>query len=239
MSMCGKQKESNSLLIFSGVSFALSVLLTWLVIMGDTQLLDATIRLKVDQWSDTELAAYANYLTPSVIESMVALGSTTILVLFSASVLAALIWRKKIKFALLYGILLGGGALVTVLLKMSIQRARPGAVYYFNLFGLTGDVVSYSYPSGHVVKNTLFFAFLICLIHAVIKNRLLKISLITLCVIVPLVIGIGQVISDRHYLSDVVGGYLVSCVWLGASLLLLRLTEPTALSQNYNMKSKK
>ncbi len=193
--------------------------------MGETQLMDNIVRMKIDQWQATRLAALADYLTPSAIESMVALGSSTILVLFSGFVLTVLIWRKKSMFALLYVIMLGGGALVTVLLKMSIQRARPDAIIYFNLFGITGDVISYSYPSGHVVKNTLFFTFLICLIYSTTRRKAIKVRLIALLSLVPVVIGLGQIISGRHYVSDVIGGYLVSFVWLGTSLLLLRLAE--------------
>lgn len=196
-----------------------------LVVLNETIYFDTAVRQQIDQWPDSMVKVYTNYLTPSALESMVSLGSTTVLVLFSLIVLIALFWNGRYNLALLYGIMLGGGALVTVLMKMSIQRSRPSGIHYFNLFGLTGDVISYSFPSGHVVKNTLFFAFLISLIITTVNNRIIKFGTIALCTIIPVFIGLGQIITDRHYVSDVIGGYLVAFAWLGISLLLMRRVE--------------
>ncbi|QNO13280.1 phosphatase PAP2 family protein [Alkalicella caledoniensis] len=83
-----------------------------------------------------------------------------------------------------------------------------------NIWGLFSDQVSYSFPSGHALKAMLLFGVLIYTIYHEMKSRKLKGFLITFLVIAITLVGVGQVIRDRHFASDIIGGYFAAVAWL-------------------------
>ena len=113
--------------------------------------------------------------------------------------------KKKIAY------LLAGNLMFIVLLnqiiKFMIRRDRPIG---FRLIEETG----YSFPSGHAMVSMAFYGLLIYIIKHLIKNKKLRIFLITLNVAIILLIGISRVYLGVHYLSDVVTGYSISLIYL-------------------------
>lgn len=113
--------------------------------------------------------------------------------------------KKKIAY------LLAGNLIFIVLLnqiiKFMIRRDRPIG---FRLIEETG----YSFPSGHAMVSMAFYGMLIYIIKHLIKNKPLKIFLITLNVFIILLIGISRVYLGVHYLSDVITGYSISLIYL-------------------------
>ena len=93
-------------------------------------------------------------------------------------------------------------------LKFIIKRPRPEE--FFRLIKEDG----YSFPSGHSMVSMAFYGLLIYFAYGKIKDKKLKwITCIILSLLI-LSIGISRIYLGVHYASDVIGGFLLSIVYL-------------------------
>ena len=92
-------------------------------------------------------------------------------------------------------------------LKQIIQRPRPVGHRIINENG-------YSLPSGHSMVSMAFYGLLIYFIYKNIKNKYIKIVLITLLSILIISIGVSRIYLGVHYTSDVIAGFLVALSYL-------------------------
>ena len=112
---------------------------------------------------------------------------------------------KKIGLSIILNLAIVGS--LNQILKRIVQRPRPTE---FRLIDESG----YSFPSGHSMASAAFYGFLIYLIHKKIKNRKLKIILITLLSILIILIGISRIYLGVHYTTDVLAGFFISISYL-------------------------
>ena len=123
---------------------------------------------------------------------------------------------------------------VTVILTLAIKKRRYGIYIIYNLiFSSLGNYLlkyiferqrpdvnrlipesGYSFPSGHSTVSMAFYGFLIYLIHVNVKNKKIKIPLITLLSCTIVMIGVSRIYLGVHYTSDVCGGFLLSICYL-------------------------
>lgn len=92
-------------------------------------------------------------------------------------------------------------------LKFILRRPRPTE---FRIINETG----YSFPSGHSMISMAFYGFLIYLIYKNIKNKYLKTTIIIILSLLIIAIGISRIYLGVHYVSDVIGGFLISISYL-------------------------
>ncbi|MBJ7595006.1 MAG: phosphatase PAP2 family protein [Candidatus Dormibacteraeota bacterium] len=106
------------------------------------------------------------------------------------------------------------------LVNVIIRRPRPTGVSH-----TTHDLLGYSFPSGHVG----FFVW-VGVLALVLLARGLPRALYIVCGVLVAVVIVGAAISrmyvGAHWLSDVVGGFLVGVCWTSLSLSFGRLTGP-------------
>ncbi|MBU9675059.1 phosphatase PAP2 family protein [Planococcus sp. CP5-4] len=143
------------------------------------------------------------------------LGSVWFLVLMSLGVLWILGVKMRDKWGVLfYLVAVGGGSLLTLLLKHFFSRERPS-------INETIDAVGYSFPSGHSMGSLIFYGFLIYLVIRTKQNpRLQWVSVFGLSVLIML-IGISRIYLGAHFPSDVIAGYIAGTIWLVLSLVAL------------------
>ena len=79
-----------------------------------------------------------------------------------------------------------------------------------------------SFPSGHTVHYTAFFGFLGFLALTRLKPRALSWPLASVFVALVLLIGPARIFLGAHWLSDVVGGYLLGGAALASGVHLYR-----------------
>ena len=96
---------------------------------------------------------------------------------------------------------------LNIALKNIIQRPRPIG---FRLIEESG----YSFPSGHSMVSMAFYGLIIYFIYNSIKNKKLKIILISLLAVLILLIGISRIYLGVHYTSDVLAGFIISVAYL-------------------------
>lgn len=136
------------------------------------------------------------------------LSDTSIIV--SIAVFFTLVFHyviKNKKLAMVISLNLICIALCNQILKVIFQRERPIG---YRLIEMTG----YSFPSGHAMVSMAFYGLLIYIIKRLVKNKKLKILLITLNAIIIILVGISRVYLGVHYLSDIITGYSISIIYL-------------------------
>ena len=104
------------------------------------------------------------------------------------------------------------------LLKIWFNRSRP-------LMPLLEPARGLSFPSGHAMSSLTFFGLIIYYVYRNVKNRNLKIALISVLTSVIFMIGLSRVYLRVHYASDVLAGFSAGIVWLFASIWILRKIE--------------
>lgn len=113
--------------------------------------------------------------------------------------------NKKMSFSILLNLVIV--TFLNIFLKNIIQRPRPDD---FRLINETG----YSFPSGHSMISMAYYGYLIYLIFKFVKNKKLKVFLITFLCILILTIGLSRIYLGVHYTSDVIAGFVLSVSYL-------------------------
>ncbi|WP_298869913.1 phosphatase PAP2 family protein [uncultured Psychrobacter sp.] len=116
-------------------------------------------------------------------------------------------WVKQQRY-IIVGLLIAtlGSTAFTSLLKYLFQRERPANSLLV--------VQTYSFPSGHATTAMALYGFIAYLLIRFNQNFAQKIRIFTIAILFILLIGLSRVVLNQHYLSDVLGGYLVGAFWL-------------------------
>lgn len=163
----------------------------------------------------TLLLANQSGAMDSIMIFITELGSVWFLGTLSIIVILALWFKAKDKWSVLFFITaVGGGGLLTVLLKQLFSRERPS-------INEAIDAVGFSFPSGHSVGALIFYGFIMFLIIRGPQKEWIKWAVsISLGVLIVL-IGISRVYLGAHYPSDVAAGYIAGTIWLLLCLMAL------------------
>lgn len=92
-------------------------------------------------------------------------------------------------------------------LKTIFNRPRP-------LENRLIEASGYSFPSGHSMISMAFYGLFIFLACNNIKNKKIKYTICIGLAILITLIGISRIYLGVHYASDVIGGFLLSIVYL-------------------------
>ena len=116
-------------------------------------------------------------------------------------------WVKQQRY-IIVGLLIAtlGSTAFTSLLKYLFQRERPANSLLV--------VQTYSFPSGHATTAMALYGFIAYLLIRFHQDFAQKIRIFTIAILFILLIGLSRVVLNQHYLSDVLGGYLVGAFWL-------------------------
>jgi membrane-associated phospholipid phosphatase len=121
--------------------------------------------------------------------------------------LALVVWllrRGARAVALWVAVTFVAGGVLGAVLKLLFGRHRP------DLLDPVARAPGYSFPSGHAMTSALAAAvFLSVLLKFVRNNALLRVTLWSVAVLVPLVTGLSRVALGVHWTSDVVAGWLL------------------------------
>lgn len=114
-------------------------------------------------------------------------------------------WNKK-RYTVLLWVSLVGSQLLVMLNKLVLHRARPELALYLE--------DSFSFPSGHATGSMAFYGFLIYVAWKTTKNWNKKVNSFFLGLIIIFAIGFSRLYLGVHYLSDVLGGYILGLLWI-------------------------
>ncbi|AOV17010.1 hypothetical protein BJI67_08010 [Acidihalobacter aeolianus] len=150
--------------------------------------------------------------TPASITAAVWVSGLGVWPVVLAILLAAGLWlwrsqRRTYLLPLLMSV--GGSTAFTFAGKLALHRPRPldAAVH----------VASYAFPSGHATVAVSLFGFLAYIGLRELRRWPARVNLFFAWMVLALLIGASRVVLDVHYLSDILGGYLVGGMWLLAA----------------------
>jgi undecaprenyl-diphosphatase len=134
------------------------------------------------------------------------LGSMGFLGFVTAATIGYLLLIRQRALALLMGVAVIGGMLVSTLLKLGFNRARPDLPHLV-------EVYTASFPSGHATLSAITFLTLAALLARVHEQRRVQVYFMALAILLTVAVGVSRVYLGVHYASDVLAGWCVGSGW--------------------------
>ena len=173
---------------------------------GETGDFDRTLLLALRNPADP-----ADPLGPVWLEQtakdLTALGGFPVTGLITTLVLVYLLMIGRKGAAALVVVSIGGGMLLSSVLKLLFARARPDLVPH------AVDVFTASFPSGHATMTAAVYFTLGALLMRVVPERRLKIFVMVAAVVIVLIVGVSRVYLGVHWPTDVLAGWCIGFAW--------------------------
>ena len=118
--------------------------------------------------------------------------------------------RKHFRLALFLVVTTLGGGLLDTAVKVAVDRPRP------SLVAPIATAYGKSFPSGHAMSSVVVYGSLLLVFFPVL-SRPWRRRCVAGVVVLVLVIGFSRLALGVHYISDVLGGYVLGLAWLAAS----------------------
>ena len=195
---------------FGGVIVGLAIaagsllLFGWLaeeVFEGETRSFDETVRNFIHGFSTPVLTGLMRFFS--------FLGSPLFLVILGLVLLAALLYLRLKRYAVLFLIVMGGELVLDLALKPYFGRVRPEPFFGYTL------PASYGFPSGHAFGSLCFYGILAWIAAERLATMRAKFAVAACAIVLILCIGVSRIYLGVHYPSDVLAGYSVGLFWIG------------------------
>jgi undecaprenyl-diphosphatase len=158
------------------------------------------------------------------VRDVTALGSMIVLVMVTAVTIFYLLLVRRWRSALLVLVTVGGGQILSSVLKLGIDRPRPDLVSHL------AQVQTLSFPSGHAMMAAVTYLTLGTMLAGIVPGRATKIYVLGVAVLVTLMVGVSRLYLGVHWPSDVLAGWCAGFAWAMLCWLvarrLLRRGEP-------------
>jgi undecaprenyl-diphosphatase len=136
-----------------------------------------------------------------------ALGGAGVLTFLILAVLGFLLLQGKPRVAGVMIVAIGGGMLLSPVLKLGFARPRPDLVPH------EVSVYSASFPSGHALHAAVVYLTLGALLARVQPHRRLKGYILTVSVVLMVLVGSTRVYLGVHWPTDVLAGWAAGAAW--------------------------
>ena len=144
------------------------------------------------------------------------LGSTIVLVMVTAVTIFYLLLIGRWRTALLVLVTVGGGQILSSLLKLGIDRPRPDLVSHL------AEVQTLSFPSGHAMMSAVTYLTLGSMLAGIVPGRATKIYVLGVAVLITLMVGVSRIYLGVHWPSDVLAGWCAGFAWAMLCWLVAR-----------------
>jgi undecaprenyl-diphosphatase len=184
-----------------GATLALGtfVRITRELIEGDVSAMDSAILLAVAR-------RRTPWLTITAVD-VTALGSITLVVLFSVFTLVVLlVLRDRMGALQLFTASVGAG-ISTLVAKNLIERTRPAEAQQLIV------VSGFSYPSGHSVSTSALYLTIAIIAGRYVQHTGARAAIFVAVSAVLIMIGASRVYLGVHYPTDVVSGISLGAAW--------------------------
>ena len=141
------------------------------------------------------------------VRDITALGSAVVLILITAATIIYFLLIKRWGTAFFVLATVGGGQILSSLLKIGIDRPRP------DLVSKLAVETSLSFPSGHAMLAAVTYLTLGTLAARFLPGRVTKIFVFVLAVLVTLMVGVSRLYLGVHWPSDVLAGWCAGFAW--------------------------
>lgn len=172
--------------------------------------------------ADLEAAGWFNrqvsphHAVVSVLQVITDLGGRLVLTMLVAIGVIGLLIRRQPRLAVYLVVTGVGGTILTASLKALVGRLRP--VVDVPVAHAPGN----SFPSGHSLGSFVAYGALLLVFLPAMAPRWRKPAIALVGMLVGL-IGLTRVALGVHFVSDVLGGWLLGAAWLGVSAAAFQL----------------
>ncbi len=156
------------------------------------------------------LQGVAKIRTPWLISSSVdltALGSTTLVILFSVFTLLLLLMLRDRLGALQLLAASTGAGILTLVTKNTIERVRPIEAQQLII------VSGFSYPSGHSVSTSALYLTVAIIGCRYVRHSGARAAIVLGALVVSLMVAASRVYLGVHYATDVLSGFSLGAAW--------------------------
>jgi membrane-associated phospholipid phosphatase len=121
------------------------------------------------------------------------------------------VWRRgHLRLGVFLLVTTLGGGLIDTIVKVVVDRDRP------SLVDPVATAHGQSFPSGHSMSSTFVYGALLLVFLPGVARRY-RPALVGGAVVLVLAIGFSRLALGVHYVTDVLGGYVLGLAWLAAS----------------------
>src|SRR5688572_15242079 len=149
---------------------------------------------------------------------MTALGGVAVLMLVTIGVAGYLLMIRKYHAMWLVLVATLGGLTVSTVLKEFFDRPRPDVDHF-------SYVYTSSFPSGHSMISAVVYLTLGSLLARLVEQRLVKVYVILVALLLTLLVGVSRVYMGVHYPTDVLAGWTAGLAWAMLCWLVARYLQ--------------
>jgi undecaprenyl-diphosphatase len=203
----GRQELSIllSLLLVASAIWVFATLANGMV-EGETHAFDRAVLLAMRMPGNPTEPWGPRWLT-EVVRDYTALGGVGLLTFMTMAVMGFLLLQGKPRVAMMVVVTVGGGVLLSSLLKQGFARPRPDLVPHGVL------VHTASFPSGHAMLSAVVYLTLGALLARVQPQRRLKVYILTMAVVLTTLVGLSRIYLGVHWPTDVLAGWIAGAAW--------------------------
>jgi undecaprenyl-diphosphatase len=192
------------------VALAAGLALSWLVLLSFAELADEVMEGESRRF-DRAVLLFIDRNTPAWLDApmlaVTALGYYYVVVPVLLVAVGLFLRYGRRLSALLLTVATCGSVLLTTVLKVVFERARPELVDS----GYTASF--YSFPSGHATVAVAFYGTLTLLVAYNLRGRA-RWTVAAVGVALVLLIGFSRLYLGVHYPTDILAGYLSALLWI-------------------------
>jgi undecaprenyl-diphosphatase len=188
------------------------------VMEGDTLAFDTKILRALRSPSDPSKPLGPPWLEDALLD-LTAIGGSTVLGLMVLAVVGFMLLQARYRTALFVALTAASGELLNLGLKQLFNRPRPSIVPHLR------DVFSASFPSGHAMESAIVYLTLGAILMRVAENRLTKLYILSVAILLTMLVGISRVYLGVHYPTDVIGGWIIGFAWASVCWLVSQRFE--------------
>lgn len=198
-----------------GAALAVGFLLTFALGAGFAELLDGVLEGDGLSSVDPPVTRFlVVHRTPGwtwLFTALTDLGGAAVLAPLTGLLAALIAWRARTwRPVLVSAVALGGVQLLVFSLKYLVGRPRPAAAL------AVAPATGFSFPSGHSTSSFVAFTVLAWLSMAVIRGRATRVAVWVLAGVLVVGVGLSRMYLGVHYLTDVLGAWILAATWLSA-----------------------
>jgi membrane-associated phospholipid phosphatase len=143
------------------------------------------------------------------------LGSSWVVIPLAIVLVVALFAVHQRWLASFVALAVGGAALLGVLTKDVIGRARPPVDVRLQ------PAHSSAFPSGHSTQAAATYVALAIVVTVLSQSRPLRAVSWTVTTLIVFLVGVSRVYLGMHWATDVLGGWLLGSVWVAGLTIAL------------------
>jgi len=201
-----------------GASLWLFIKIAGEVVEGETTAWDRRLLLALRSAADPA-TPWGPPWVQEMARDFTALGGVGVLTLMTLAVVGYLLLAGKRHAAVAVIVAVAGGLVLSTLLKLGFDRARPDLVPHGSA------VYTASFPSGHSMMAAVTYLTLGALLAGVEASIRIKIYLLSVAVILTALVGVSRVYLGVHWPTDVAAGWAVGEAWALFCSLVMRALQ--------------